>query len=230
MNNAREEVMPLRPTVVSHVSWSSVFAGVVITMVVMFTLAILGMGIGLSSIQPQSQANPFSGLGTGSLIWWVIISIVSLFIGGWVSSRMAGIQRASDGALHGLVTWGVSTLVMVFFLTSTVGAVIGGGLGLVKNVAQIGGATGGAAAAANPGATRGAVNQMQQAIPNITNQAKNITPQQRQQMEAQARNVGGQVAKGAAAGAFGTFILLVLEGLAAAFGGAAGRNKGPVKV
>lgn len=225
--NVHEDVIPARSAIVTHLSWSSIIAGVIITSIVFFTLALLGVAIGFGSIEPRTQQNPLAGLGVGSIIGWAIISIISLFIGGWISSRMAGIQRSFDGAIHGLVTWGLSTMLMLFILTSTVGAIIGGSLGLVKNVAMVAGGATGAAASAAPGATQGVVNQLQQAIPQGT---QNITPQQRQQMEMQAREVGGKVAKGAAAGALGTFILMVLEGLAAAFGGIVGRNKGPVSV
>ena len=129
---------------VGHIKWSAVFAGTVITLVVMLTLIMLGLAVGFATINPATEENPFGGLGIGTAIWWVISSIIAYFVGGWVSSRVAGLQRVFDGALHGLVTWGLVTLLTMFMLTNTVGFVLGGAFGMVRNVVSVSGQAAGA--------------------------------------------------------------------------------------
>ncbi|HNR50496.1 MAG: hypothetical protein GXY28_03170 [Bacteriovoracaceae bacterium] len=134
----RINVLPSAESV-GHVKWSAIFAGTVITLVVMLTLIMLGLAVGFATINPATEENPFGGLGIGTAVWWVISSIIAYFLGGWVSSRVAGLQRVFDGALHGLVTWGLVTLLTMFMLTSTVGFILGGAFGLVGNVVSVAG-------------------------------------------------------------------------------------------
>lgn len=101
-------------------------AGVVIALVVQLVLSLLGIGIGASTVNPLTEQNPAGGLATGAGIWFMVSSLVALFLGGWVAGRLAGIPRATDSLLHGLLTWGVATLLLFYFLTSTVGSLIGG--------------------------------------------------------------------------------------------------------
>ncbi len=109
-----------------RVSWGAIFAGVVITLVTQLALSVLGLGIGASAINPATEQNPMSGIGTGAGVWFAITTLISLFAGGWVAGRLAGIPRATDSLLHGVLTWGLATLLLFYFLTSTVGAIIGG--------------------------------------------------------------------------------------------------------
>ncbi|MFN6944716.1 MAG: hypothetical protein ACK4ND_07190 [Cytophagaceae bacterium] len=110
---------------VRRISWSAVFAGAVLAIVTQITLTILGMGIGIGTID-VTAANPAEGLGTGSLIWWVISNIISIFIGAWVAGRLAGIPRPFESILHGLLTWGVYSLFSFYILTTAVGSLLGG--------------------------------------------------------------------------------------------------------
>ncbi len=145
-------------TALKRVSWGAIFAGVVITLVTQLALSVLGLGIGASAINPATEQNPMSGIGTGAGVWFAITTLIALFAGGWVAGRLAGIPRATDSLLHGLVTWGLATLLLFYFLTSTVGAIIGGtfsilGSGLSAAATGIG--------AAAPQIAGAAQNQMQ---------------------------------------------------------------------
>ncbi len=111
---------------VKRISWASVFAGVVIVLVTQLLLSLLGLGIGASTINPTTEQDPASGLGIGAGIWFILTSLIALFAGGWVAGRLAGIPRNIDSMLHGLLTWGLASLLLFYFLTSTVGSLIGG--------------------------------------------------------------------------------------------------------
>jgi hypothetical protein len=111
---------------IKRLSWSAVFAGVVIAIAVELLLSLLGLGIGLGSINPVEQSQPLKGLGISSVIWWLLSMLIALFIGGWVSGWIAGIPHKTDRALHGILTWCLFALINMYFVTTTVGNVIGG--------------------------------------------------------------------------------------------------------
>lgn len=114
------------PTAVKRISWAAVFAGVVITLVTQLLLSILGLGVGASTIDPLTEQNPANGVATGAVIWFVVSTLIALFAGGWVAGRLDGIPRATDALLHRVLTWGLATLLLFYFLTSSVGSLIGG--------------------------------------------------------------------------------------------------------
>jgi hypothetical protein len=55
----------------------------------------------------------------------VVSGMFGLFAGGWLASCLAGVTRDEDGTLHGLVTWGLSTLFVVLFLMAVFGSLLG---------------------------------------------------------------------------------------------------------
>ena len=148
-----------RAAVVKRISWGAIFAGVVMTLVTQLLLNILGLGIGASTINPVSEQNPANGIATGAGIWFIISSLIALFVGGWVAGRLAGIPRATDSLLHGLVTWGLGTLLLFYLLTSVVGSLIGGTFRVLGSGLS---AVGSAAAATAPVVADAAKNQIQQ--------------------------------------------------------------------
>lgn len=118
---------------VKRISWGSVFAGVLIAIVIQLALSLLGIGIGLSTVDPMTEANPMAGLGTGTAIWYAFSSLIALFAGGWIAGRLAQTPRLFDGIIHGLLAWSLVTLLTFYFLTTTIGSVIGGVGRLVGN-------------------------------------------------------------------------------------------------
>ena len=124
-------VAPVRGTPLKRISWSAIFAGVIISMVVYLLLAILGTAIGASTIDPLKEQNPLDGIGTGAAIWTGVSMLISIAAGAYASGRLA--QR--EGALHGLLMFGVNTLICTWFLIVVVnntltgaGNIIGSGL------------------------------------------------------------------------------------------------------
>lgn len=143
---------------VKRVSWGAIFAGAVITLVTQLALSILGLGIGASTVNPLSEQNPASGLGTGAGIWFAITVLISLFAGGWVAGRLAGMPRAIDSLLHGLLTWGLATLLIFYLLTTTIGSLIGGSFRILGSGLSMAGT---AAASSAPAIANAAQDQMQ---------------------------------------------------------------------
>ncbi|TCP77987.1 hypothetical protein C8J31_12115 [Rhizobium sp. PP-CC-2G-626] len=134
------------------VSWGSIFAGVVIALAVQFLLNLLGVGIGAAVLDPATSDNPAPGtFSIAGGIWFVVAGIVSAFIGGYVASRLSGRPSNSTGGYHGLTSWAVTTLVVLYLLTTSVGAIIGGAFsGLTSVIGGVGQTAATAAGVAAP--------------------------------------------------------------------------------
>lgn len=111
---------------ISRISWGAILAGAITAVVVAFLLNLLGLGIGLTTIDPMTEAKPLDGLGTGTLIWWGISNLAALFIGGMVAGRMCGLPMNSDGGLHGFLAWALYLILSLYLVSSTVGGIFNG--------------------------------------------------------------------------------------------------------
>lgn len=198
-----------------RVSWSSVFAGALVALMVQLSLSLLGMGIGLSTINPTSETDAAEGLGTGAAIWYAVSSLIALFIGGWVAGRLARSEKTFDGALHGILTWGVLTLFSFYLVTTALGNVIGGVGRLVGGTMR----TAGNVTANSPEiqsqlkqAYQQGQDELQQAAQSVTQQAQSPQAQQR------ARQVAEQTADALSTASLIAFVGLILGAAAAGWG------------
>ena len=124
---------------VRRVSPWSVLAGAVVGVVVLFLLGLLGLSIGLATIDPapgQGDTPGAGALGIGTAIWSVVSFLLALFAAGWIAGHLAGSPNRLDGLLHGVVAWALTTLVVMWLLTTTVSSIIGGAFSLLGNVAS----------------------------------------------------------------------------------------------
>jgi hypothetical protein len=112
---------------INKVSWGAIFAGVVVALVVQVLLTMLGVGVGIATLDPGTRDNPAAS--TFSIvagIWYVLSGIVAAFAGGYIAARMSGKTAATTGALHGLTTWAFTTLLVLYLLSTAVGSIVGG--------------------------------------------------------------------------------------------------------
>ena len=131
---------------VQRISWSAIFAGVVVAVAVQLLLSMLGVGIGLGLVEPMAGDTPGAGsFGIGAGLWWLVSNLLALVAGGYVAAWLAGNTLRFDGMLHGVVTWGITLLLTFYLLGSAIGGIIGGAFGM------IGGAASGAASVAGEG-------------------------------------------------------------------------------
>ncbi len=124
----------------NRVSWGAIFAGVVVGLVVQVLLTMLGVGIGVATLDPGTGDNPaittFS-LTTG--IWYVLSGIIAAYAGGYIAARMSGKTVATTGALHGLTTWAFTTLLVLYLLSTAAGSIVGGAFsGVVSAIGSAG--------------------------------------------------------------------------------------------
>src|SRR6202140_3559138 len=121
---ARDDI----PTkILNHVSWGAVFAGATIALIMQIILNMVGVGVGLSTIDAAAGDTPSAGsLSVGAGIWWVISGIVAAAVGGYIAGRLSGKPSESTTAYHGLIAWAVSTLIVVYLLSTAASGLIGG--------------------------------------------------------------------------------------------------------
>ena len=109
-----------------RVSWGAIIAGTLVALVTMLLLNLLGIGIGLGSINPVQETNPFSGLGIGAIIWWIVSNLIAIFAGAYVAGKLAGVPLGSTSMIHGILSWCLYTMVSFYILTTAVGSIISG--------------------------------------------------------------------------------------------------------
>lgn len=152
-----EETIVPPPALLRRVSWGAIFAGAIVALGIYALFGLAGLGLGFGAIDPQDPT-PFSGIGIGTIVWWIVSSVVALGIGGFVGGRLAGIPRSLTGMLHGLAIWALVTLVSLWLATSAIGKVVNAASSVVVTTAEtaasavgtIGGAAIGAGGAVLP--------------------------------------------------------------------------------
>ncbi len=93
-------------------SWGAIFAGMFTALAIMLTLDLLALAIGLTAVNPGEPNNPVNW-GIGAAVWWIVAAWIGFFFGGMVAARMSGFARPTDGAIHGIVTWAFTGMVML---------------------------------------------------------------------------------------------------------------------
>lgn len=116
-----------RTILINRVSWGAVLAGVALALAVQLLLNMLGLGLGIATIDPGTADSPTAGtFSIAAGIWFVVSGIIAAFAGGSIAGRLSGQPLGSTAALHGLTSWAVTTLVVIYLLTTAVGGIIGG--------------------------------------------------------------------------------------------------------
>jgi pimeloyl-ACP methyl ester carboxylesterase len=91
-------------------------------------LNLIGIGPGTASVEPISgMANNSSPttISVGAGIWWTIPGIIAAAADGFVAGRLAGRPKESVAGWHGLTSWGFTTLVIFYLLTTALGGLTG---------------------------------------------------------------------------------------------------------
>src|SRR5262249_21566989 len=105
---------------VTRISWGAVLAGASVALAIMFALGWLSTAIGLSARDALSDQKLF----IGAMICMIITVIASLFVGGFVVSRITAGEDKTEALTYGVVLWG-----FLFALTTAL-ASTGASIGL----------------------------------------------------------------------------------------------------
>ncbi|MEP0868302.1 hypothetical protein NDA01_00635 [Trichocoleus desertorum AS-A10] len=187
-----------------RVRWGPILAGLLTALATQLVLSALGAAIGLSSIAGSGAPRSDAGdVGTAVGIWSIISLFISLFIGGWITSRTCGPMNRSTALLNGAILWATTLAISSWLLASGVS----GTFGLLVNSAADA-----ASAAAQPGGVDipnpGAI----PSPPNISAQG--------------TRDLAGNAAKAGWSFTFGSLLGLVASMVGASVGARSPRTNG----
>ncbi|GAB4521098.1 MAG: hypothetical protein OHK0046_32060 [Anaerolineae bacterium] len=164
-----ENEVAVLPEQLERLSWVSVLAGALIALIIQLMLNLIGVSVGAMVVHPDDDGDTASAsaLGIGAIIWIAMSTLVSLLIGGWLAAYFAGIPDTTDGILHGIMTWGIVTLVSFVLLSNTVGRLLGGAGSLLHQALELIGGTAGVATRAGVDVAQGAGHLTAQALGTI---------------------------------------------------------------
>ncbi len=112
----------IRRPLFTAIRWGAVLAGVAVGISVQLVLTLLGIASGLSLTSVSTGEAP----GMGAMIWAGLSMLIAALVGAYVAGRMSGLKRKTDGMLHGVVSWAVTTLLFVVLATSAGGSLLSG--------------------------------------------------------------------------------------------------------
>lgn len=173
-----------------RVRWGPIISGLVITLAMQLVLSSIVAAIGSSALSgsgaPRTQAGDVaSNVG----IWATVCLLISLFLGGWTTTRACGPMNRSTALMNGAILWATTLAISSWLLASGVSGAFG-------------------VAASNAGEV---VNQVQQGALNLPNQAPNVSADE-------ARTIAASTAKGLWWFAFGSLLGLIASLIGASVG------------
>jgi hypothetical protein len=112
----------------SRISWGAVFAGFFIALVTVVLLTSLGSAIGFTAARSNGVGT--DQITTGAAIYGVIVTLISLFIGGWATSQCVARETKLEAAFSGMVLWGVTFIALIFLALNGISL----GLGTVMGI------------------------------------------------------------------------------------------------
>lgn len=190
------------PNAISRINWGAIFAGTFIAILFQLFFGLLGLAVGLSVLSPGQAISPQS-VGIGTVIWLVIVTLISVFIGTFAAGRYASFQSKFDGIFHGITTLAFLTVMSLFLFTSGISSIVGGTLEMGIQAAQ------------TPQAQQAAPSRMTGAA------APAMTPQQQLALKQQA----DRYATGAAWTAFITILLAIITAITGGYLGLKSRKQ-----
>jgi hypothetical protein len=183
-----EDVMPVR----SRVSWGAIFAGAMVALALYFLLTLLGGAVGLAvggHVRPQA-------LGTGAAVWAILATVLSLFVGGYVTSQCSVGENRFEAVLYGIILWGVLFGMLLWLMASGVRAGFSAMLGMAhaaQTVTADGSSGGWEEAARRAGVPQERIDEWRAKAPDAAGQARRAAddPQNRQAAADEAGRVTG---------------------------------------
>lgn len=124
--------------VVRGTSNDNQIAGAFLFLAIEATFGILGVAIFAAARNPNS-ANPVGlGISIGAGIWMVVLSIMALYFGGKLASKLSDAVTRNIGMYAGLVTFGMCIFTSILITPLTLGSRVGGATAVVAYVSRAG--------------------------------------------------------------------------------------------
>ncbi len=96
-------------SVKSRVSWGALFAGGVVAVAIYFLMSLLEVALGVTFSDRLSAEQ----LGTAAAYYTFASLLISMFFGGWVSTRCTAGEYRGEAALYGLIVWAIASSILV---------------------------------------------------------------------------------------------------------------------
>ena len=139
----RDIIAPVGP----RVRWGGVMSGLFVAIGTLMLLTTLGLAIGITALGDPRAATgeTASGLGIGAGIWAFITLLVSVFLGGMVSTQVTDSPDRAGAVIHAVLVWVLFVVVIMYLIAS------GMSLGLTGLFGAAGAVTRGGAAVVGVG-------------------------------------------------------------------------------
>jgi len=141
-----------------RVHWGPIVAGLLTALTALLLLSLLGLAIGLTTINAgtaAAQGGPPADAGRNSAVWAGVAGILSFLLGGYIAGRTASLFNRGWGALNGALVFMLAVPLILWLAGQGLGTVFG----------SLGSLSG--ALVSNPGAAQGAAGQAQAAAQNV---------------------------------------------------------------
>ena len=96
--------------------WSAIFGGTFFAFGIILILGLFGLAVGAAMAGPEGVS---AGAKTFAGIWSLVTVFLGFFAGGWLAARASGSVSSGSGRLHGIVTWGLGSAAILYFLTNS---------------------------------------------------------------------------------------------------------------
>jgi hypothetical protein len=121
-----------------RVSWGSIIGGVLLAVGLLILLTALGAAIGITAAEPGQTDAATAGRAAG--IYGAIALLLSLFFGGWASTRIGAIVDRATSFCEGALVWVVSIMLVAGLATMGLSNLVGGAMNLAGTASQAAGA------------------------------------------------------------------------------------------
>jgi hypothetical protein len=109
-----------------RVRWGPIISGLVVALASQLILSALGAAIGTGFLSDSGAPRSNAGdVGTGVGIWSIISLFISLFIGGWITTRACGPMNRSTALLNGTILWATVLALSSWLVASGVSGAFG---------------------------------------------------------------------------------------------------------
>lgn len=124
-----EDIVPVH----SRIAWGPVLAGAVLALGSYLLLTLVGTALGLSI---HGRVNDRS-LAIGAVVWAILVTVWSLFVGGFVASQFTTGENKCEGAVYGILVWAVVLGAIVCLLAAGVRAGFGAMVGVANTAGTV---------------------------------------------------------------------------------------------
>lgn len=109
-----------------RVRWGPIIAGLVVALSTQLILSSLGTAIGLSNLAGSGAPRTEAGdVGSAIGVWSIISLFISLFIGGWITTRTCGPLNRGTALLNGAILWATTLAIGTWLLASGITGAFG---------------------------------------------------------------------------------------------------------